>query len=178
MIVVKILHKKLFASIKEEVIAEAYCINDGEIRVTAKVMFNNILYEKIRIITTPKKGHDLILHELKAATCTEKGWGAYGCTRCDYTTYKEITALNHNLVTHESKEATCTEKGWEAYEECTRCGYTTYREIVVDHNIVRTVIEPGLITEGYTIDSCSDCDYLYKHSYISQILNLELEDDY
>ena len=46
--------QKLLASTKEEVIAEADCINDGEIRVTAKVMFNNILYEKTRIITTPK----------------------------------------------------------------------------------------------------------------------------
>ena len=86
--------KKILASVEEEVIAEADCINDGEIMVTAKVTFNNILYEKTRIITTPKKGH----------------------------------------------------------------------------NIVSTVINPGLITEGYTIDSCSDCDYLYKHSYTSSIL--------
>ena len=222
--------QKILASTEEEIIIEADCLNEGKKNVTAKVMFNNILYEETKLMTIPKMGHNIVSHESKAATCTEKGWEAYEkCTRCDYTTYKEIAALNHNIVSHESKAATCTEngnkeyyecsgchtyyadaegaieipkssvvidylghdpvyheakaatcteKGWEAYEECTRCDYTTYREIVVDHNIVSTVIKPGLITEGYTIDSCSDCDYLYKHSYISQILNLELEDDY
>ena len=42
-------------------------------------------------------GHDFIDHEAKAATCTEIGWEAYQtCSRCDYTTYKEISALGHN----------------------------------------------------------------------------------
>ena len=42
-------------------------------------------------------GHDFIDHEAKAATCAEIGWGAYQtCSRCDYTTYKEISALGHD----------------------------------------------------------------------------------
>ncbi|MBQ6686833.1 MAG: SGNH/GDSL hydrolase family protein, partial [Firmicutes bacterium] len=36
-------------------------------------------------------GHALKKYSAKAATCTEKGWNAYEeCTRCDYTTYKEL----------------------------------------------------------------------------------------
>ena len=42
-------------------------------------------------------GHDFIDHEAKAATCTEVGWEAYQtCSRCNYTTYKEISALGHD----------------------------------------------------------------------------------
>jgi hypothetical protein len=42
-------------------------------------------------------GHDYVDHEAKAATCTEVGWEAYQtCSRCDYTTYKEISALGHD----------------------------------------------------------------------------------
>ena len=42
-------------------------------------------------------GHDFIDHAAKAATCTEIGWEAYQtCNRCNYTTYKEISALGHD----------------------------------------------------------------------------------
>ena len=42
-------------------------------------------------------GHDYVDHEAKAATCAEIGWEAYQtCSRCDYTTYKEISALGHD----------------------------------------------------------------------------------
>ena len=52
-------------------------------------------------------GHDLVHHDGKAATCTEKGWEAYdACSRCDHTTYKEISALGHNY-----KNGVCTRCG-------------------------------------------------------------------
>ena len=42
--------------------------------------------------------HDLQRHEeVKAPTCTEKGWSAYyTCSRCDYTAYQETDALDHD----------------------------------------------------------------------------------
>ena len=41
-------------------------------------------------------GHDLIHHDAQAPTCTENGWKAYDtCSRCDYTTYEELHALDH-----------------------------------------------------------------------------------
>lgn len=70
--------------------------------------------------------HDLKHSAAKAPTCTEKGWNAYDtCTRCSYTTYRELPALNHNKVHHDAKAATCLEIGWDAYEACTREGCTT-----------------------------------------------------
>ena len=36
-------------------------------------------------------------HAAKAATCTEPGWAAYQtCSRCDYSSYVEIPALDHD----------------------------------------------------------------------------------
>lgn len=44
-------------------------------------------------------GHDIVHHEAKAVTCTEKGWNAYDtCSRCDYTTYVELNALGHDFT--------------------------------------------------------------------------------
>ena len=60
-------------------------------------------------------GHDIIPHAAKAATCTEIGWEAYDtCSRCDYTTYKEIPETGHHhdaVVT----APTCTEKGYTTH---------------------------------------------------------------
>ena len=108
-------------------------------------------------------GHDLVQHAAKAPTCTEKGWDAYEtCSRCDYTTYAELPALNHDLVRHDAKAATCTEIGWNAYETCSRCDYTTYAEQpALNHALVQHEAQAPTCTEiGWdAYDTCSRCDY-------------------
>ena len=106
--------------------------------------------------------HDLIPHEAKAPTCTEKGWNAYEtCSRCDHTTYTELPALNHDLEQHAAKAPTCTEIGWDAYEACSRCDYTTRKELpALNHDLVRHVAQAPTCTEkGWAYDTCSRCDY-------------------
>ena len=107
--------------------------------------------------------HDLTHHEAKAATCTEKGWKAYDtCSRCDYTTYVEISALGHDEVHHEAKAATCTDKGWKAYDTCSRCDYTTYAEIsALGHDEVHHDAKVATCTDkGWkAYDTCSRCEY-------------------
>ena len=106
--------------------------------------------------------HDLVHHDAKAATCTEKGWKAYDtCSRCNYTTYVELPA-QHAFVYHKAKPATCTEKGWDAYKTCSRCDHTTYAELpALNHALVQheakapTCTEPGW--DAYK--TCSRCDY-------------------
>ncbi len=94
--------------------------------------------------TVEALGHAIVHHAAKAATCTEKGWAAYDtCSRCNYSTYKEIAATGHHhnaVVT----APTCTAKGYtthtcacgDSYKDsytnalghnyangkCTRCG--------------------------------------------------------
>ena len=64
--------------------------------------------------------HDLEQHEAKAPTCTEKGWSAYEtCSRCDYTTRKELPALNHDYQAV-TVEPTCETDGYTVFT-CTRC---------------------------------------------------------
>lgn len=47
--------------------------------------------------TVPALGHDMVHHEGKDATCTEKGWKEYdSCNRCGHTTYEEIPAKGHS----------------------------------------------------------------------------------
>ena len=64
--------------------------------------------------------HDLVRHEAKAATCTEIGWDAYDtCSRCDYTTYAELPALNHDYQAV-TVEPTCETDGYTVFT-CSRC---------------------------------------------------------
>ena len=102
-------------------------------------------------------------HAAKAPTCTEIGWDAYeACSRCDYTTRKELPALNHNLVQHAAKAPTCTEIGWDAYEACSRCDYTTYAEQpALNHDLVQHEAQAATCTKpGWNAyETCSRCDY-------------------
>ncbi len=103
-------------------------------------------------VTANYEKHSLTHQDSKDPTCTEVGWEEYDyCTKCDYSTYKEIPATNHTAgtewksdgnshwkecvtcsdeveqATHTfewvtDKEATGTEAG-SKHQECTVCGY-------------------------------------------------------
>ena len=108
-------------------------------------------------------GHDLVQYAAKAPTCTEIGWDAYEtCSRCDYTTRKELPALNHALEQHAAKAPTCTEIGWDAYETCSRCDYTTRKELpALNHALEQHAAKAPTCTEiGWdAYETCSRCDY-------------------
>ena len=107
--------------------------------------------------------HDLEQHAAKAPTCTEIGWDAYEtCSRCDYTTRKELPALNHALEQHAAKAPTCTEPGWDAYETCSRCDHTTYAELpALNHDLEQHAAKVPTCTEiGWNAyETCSRCDH-------------------
>lgn len=64
--------------------------------------------------------HDLKQHAAKAPTCTGIGWNAYEtCSRCDYTTYVELPALNHDYQAV-TVEPTCEADGYTVFT-CSRC---------------------------------------------------------
>ena len=68
-------------------------------------------------------GHDIQKHKGQPATCTEKGWEAYDtCSRCDYTTYKEIPATGHSLSHVAGTDATCAKEGVKEHYHCKNCG--------------------------------------------------------
>lgn len=95
--------------------------------------------------TVAALGHDPIYHNGKPADCENKGWEAYEtCSRCEYTTYKEISALGHNhdgTIAH--KDADCTNAGVVGGTYCTRCneGKSTAETIIpaLGHNSDGTI---------------------------------------
>ena len=81
------------------------------------------------IVLIERLGHDYVDHEAQAPTCTEIGWDAYqSCSRCNYSTYYQIDALNHDYVYHEAY-TNCVETSWNEYYTCSRCDYSTYEAI-------------------------------------------------
>ena len=68
-------------------------------------------------------GHDIVIDEAKAPTCTETGLTAgEHCTRCDGATVAQETVdkLGHDIVIDEAKAPTCTETGLTEGSHCTR----------------------------------------------------------
>ena len=105
--------------------------------------------------------HDLVHHDAKAPSCTEIGWDAYDtCSRCDYTTRKELPALNHDLRQSVITAPTCTETGW-AYVKCSRCDYYDTPVLpALKHDLRQRVITaPTCTGEGWAHEACSRCDY-------------------
>ena len=138
----------------EEVVTPADCVNGGYTTHTCSVCEDSYVDNN-----TDALGHAEVPHEAQAATCTEKGWDAYvTCSRCDYTTYEEIPALQHadenndnvcdredcktvlcdedNHVAGEATKenevaSTCTEAGsYESVVCCTACGTEISRTTV------------------------------------------------
>lgn len=108
-------------------------------------------------------GHDLIAHEGKVATCTDIGWDAYQtCSRCDYSTYEEISAKGHSFGDYViDLEATCTTEG-HRYQICADCGFKNEETIdALGHDIEEHGEQPATCTEdglsSYT--TCTRCDY-------------------
>ena len=146
----------------QEDLVPATCIEAGS--------YNEVLYCTkcgVKLSSTPKTiekfGHNLVHHDAKAATCTAIGWEAYDtCSRCDYTTYAELSALDHDLVHHDAQNPTCTDIGWNAYDTCSRCDYTTYVEkTALGHDLVHHDAKAATCTDiGWNAyNTCSRCDY-------------------
>ena len=143
--------------------------NDGEVTLNptcttiGQKTFTCTVCHAVKIETLNALGHNLLNHNAKEATCTEKGWKDYEtCSRCDYTTYIEINALGHDEVPHEGKAATCTEDGCKPYVTCTRCDYTTYEKIdALGHDEVPHEGKAATCTkDGWkSYVTCTRCNY-------------------
>ena len=100
--------------------------------------------------TINKLGHNIVSHAAKAATCTTNGYAAYDtCSRCNYTTYKEIVATGHKN----------TNGGTSAiHTKCSKCGTTTSSKHSYSSKIT---VAATCTSKGTTTYTCS-CGYSYS----------------
>ncbi|MCI5744897.1 MAG: leucine-rich repeat domain-containing protein, partial [Erysipelotrichaceae bacterium] len=119
----------------EENRVEPTCLETGHYE---SVVYCSVCGEELSRteITLEALGHDLTHHEAKDATCTEKGWNEYyTCSRCDYSTYNEISALGHTpaeAVEENKVEATCLDKGhYDSVVYCSVCGEELSRSVII-----------------------------------------------
>ena len=137
-----------------ETSAYASCTEDG-----SKSSFCKNCDAKIATEVIPATGHDIVSVDAKSATCSEVGYKAYEfCTKCNYTTYKEVDkiahtegkaatctepqlckvceceiapALGHVRVVTAGKEATCEKTGLSDLVECSRCETVIEEQITI-----------------------------------------------
>lgn len=112
-------------------------------------------------------GHDEVTCSAKSPTCTSIGWNEYvTCSRCDYSTYQEISATAHIFDDWTVVNvATCTENGLEL-GFCS-CGAMQTQAIpALGHTYIDTVVAATCTSQGYTLHTCSVCGDNYKDTYI------------
>lgn len=151
---------------------------------TATGSYNNVVYcatcdaELSRNeVVVPALGHDLIPHDSKAPTCTDIGWNTYvTCSRCNHTTYQEITATGHKDANNDKLCDVCDAPLCDAHtpaenlafdEEghwsiCSVCGYALEK---VDHTYETATTAPTCLEQGYTAFTCH-CGYSYKSNFV------------
>ena len=121
--------------------------------------------------------HDLVHHDAQAPTCTEIGWDAYDtCSRCDYTTYVEKSALGHNY-TSVVTAPTCTTDGYTTHT-CSRCNDTYVDTIVpaLGHSTSTTIghVDATCIEGEYYVKKCTVCQGVWR-DYVTDPLGHEYD---
>ena len=112
-------------------------------------------------------GHILVAHSGKEVTCTEAGYDAYEeCTRCNYSTFKEIVAKGHKYSSTIVRP-TCTYQGY-TWHTCSVCRHS-YKDTYVDalgHKYNSVVTEATCKQEGYTTHTCELCSHSFTDTFV------------
>ena len=119
-------------------------------------------------------GHDLTHREGKQVTCTDIGYEEYDtCSRCDYSTYEEISAMGHTdgqWIT--DKEATCTEDG-SKHQVCSVCEATIKTETLtkLGHTDGQWITdkEANCTEDGSKHQVCSVCEATIKTETLTKL---------
>jgi hypothetical protein len=114
--------------------------------------------------------HTLVHHDAQAPTCTNKGWDAYDtCAHCDYTTYKQIAALEHNYESI-TTTPTCTEQGYTTYT-CQRCGDSYVGNYVSPTHTWGDWVDTAVLTcttNGLRYHICTICGELARETLYAE----------
>ena len=159
----------------EENRVEAGCVDKGsyDTVVYCSVCNEELSREAKEIDALGHTAGEAVEENRVEPTCVDKGSydSVVYCSVCNEELSreaKEIDALGHDAVAHEAQDPTCTEIGWDAYDTCSRCDYTTYVEKdALGHAYGEsTTVEPEYKKEGYTVHTCTVCDYEEKYDIV------------
>ena len=141
------------ADVVVDIDANAHAWDEGEITTNSTCSAtgvktftcqHNSEHTKTEDVAIDTNAHNLVHHDAQSATCTEVGHEAYeACSRCDYTTYKEIPATDHTA----GKWIVDVEPGCETngskHQVCATCGETINTASIqsVDHTAGEAVVE-------------------------------------
>ena len=159
---------------RTENVVDPTCTVAGSYQTVNYCVYCNAEIEGSRKTVAVKAlGHDLVKHDAQVATCTSIGWDEYNtCTRCDYTTYKEIAKVEHvggDAAEENRVEATCVLAG--GYDTVVRC--TVCNELLSsEHTVIEALGHDLIDVEAQTVSCtqagwdayqyCSVCDYTTK----------------
>lgn len=118
------------------------------------------------------KGHDIVVDEAVAVTCTEDGLTAgEHCTRCDYAIAQEtITAPGHTEVVDEAVEPTCVATGLTAGKHCSACDEVLVSQsevAMVAHKIAYVTTLPTAEAAGKTTGVCKVCEGTFTYDEVN-----------
>lgn len=118
------------------------------------------------------KGHEIVVDEAKAVTCTEDGLTAgEHCARCDYAIAQEtITAPGHTEVVDEAVDPTCVATGLTAGKHCSACNEVLVAQNEVDkvaHKIAYVTTLPTAEAAGSTVGTCSACEGTFTYDEVN-----------
>ena len=149
-------------------VVDATCTEDEKVGTFCSVCKQQKPGTEVTVMEGTALGHDPIElvddEEYVAPTCTEGGVIVTGCSRCDLREVEEVEALGHVEGEHAYLPADCENNGRDVIY-CDVCGEimdtVDLGELApkLGHDLSTEVVAPTCSTEGYTITTCSRCDY-------------------
>ena len=118
----------------------------------------------------PANGHSYQA-TVTASTCTAGGYTTHSCTVCGDTYVSDKTsAKGHTEVTITGKSVTCVASGLTDGTKCSVCGVIIKNQTEIaakGHSYKTNVIAPTCTSAGYTVYTCSVCEYTYDGDTVS-----------
>ncbi len=111
-------------------------------------------------------------------TCSTKGSKESVCSICGNKKTASIEKTAHTVILIPAINATCTEKGKTEGSYCSICGTTISEQKEIKelgHNYVSIVTPPTATVDGFTIHTCSRCNYSFKDTFVKATGSIGLD---